>query len=273
MFGARVAVFATLIAVALVPRARLAEAAPKTAAKTTSTKATSPSPAAPERWCLPDLDVLPGDVCVASGQKDEGPRTLVVFLHGVIAPNTTWQWTQHLAVKRAAEKYGFVAALPPAPRGVGPEGMREAYAWPTAEATRKEREGEIVRTIESTRRRLEEKAGKPFDEVFVMGFSSGAYYATSLALRGRLAVDGYGVFAGGAAVMKPALAERERRPIYVGVCSKDDTTNKGARGLGGSLATWGWPYRMEEQPLGHMFTPEFIGRALHYLQAKKRDKS
>ena len=46
---------------------------------------------------------------------------------------------------------------------------------------------------------IEERAASdegraPFDEVFVVGFSNGAYYAGSLALRGKLDVAGYAVF-------------------------------------------------------------------------------
>ena len=52
-----------------------------------------------------------------------------------------------------------------------------------------------------------------------MGFSSGAYFVSSLALRNKLSVDGYAVFAGGTG-FGTKTAEGEKPPVFVGVCAK-----------------------------------------------------
>jgi hypothetical protein len=58
--------------------------------------------------------------------------TLVVFLHGVIKPNSGWQHAQQRAVARAAERYQFFVLMPRGRRGVGPKGMEDWWTWPTA---------------------------------------------------------------------------------------------------------------------------------------------
>lgn len=221
-------------------------------------------------WCAPEIQTLSETTCVA----DEAPRgdgerrTLVVFLHGVIAPKTTWQWTQERAMARAAKAFHVTVIMPQAPYAAkGPQGMGAGFAWPTAQAAQKEHEARILADLTRSRRELEARAGRPFDDVFVMGFSSGAYYAASLALRGAAHVDGYGLFAGGATLGGPTAAARA--PIYVGVAAKDGTTAKGSRGLAASLAAWGWPHLKDERAIGHMFDDVFVGHALAYLRRAK----
>ena len=49
------------------------------------------APSAPEpAWCAPELETLPGEICHFSPQAEgeAAPRTLVLYLHGVIQPGT-----------------------------------------------------------------------------------------------------------------------------------------------------------------------------------------
>lgn len=218
---------------------------------------------APASWCAPEVESLGNGVCHIDGRK-EGRRTLVIFLHGLIARNTTWQWTQHRAMARNAKNLGFAVIMPTAPP-VGPGGSG-GYAWPGAPSA--ETEQALVDTWSAARRTLEARNGQPFDEVFVMGFSSGAYYASSLALRGRLDVNGYAVFAGGAASSPPGHEVQRRAPIFVGVCARNPETAVGARALGASLAAWKWPSAVDEQPIGHMFGDVHVAHALRYLRGR-----
>lgn len=169
---------------------------------------------------------------------------------------------------RAAKAFHVTVIMPQAPYAAkGPQGMGAGFAWPTGHAAQEEHEARILSELTHARRELEAKAGRPFDDVFVMGFSSGAYYAASLALRGAANVDGYGLFAGGAAL--GGASATTRAPIYVGVAAKDPTTAKGSRGLSGSLAAWGWPHLTDERAIGHMFDDVFVGHALTYLRRAK----
>jgi pimeloyl-ACP methyl ester carboxylesterase len=228
----------------------------------------APATPATSSWCAPEVETLPGGVCHVDGRR-EGRRTLVVFLHGLIARGTTWQWTQHRAMARNAKNLGFAVIMPTAP-AVGPGGSA-GYAWPGAPPAR-EIEQALIDNWLAAQRLLEERNGQPFDEVFVMGFSSGAYYATSLALRGRLDVNGYALFAGGATSSTPGPEVRRHAPIFVGVCARNPETAVGARTLGASLAAWKWPSRVDEQPIGHMFGDAHVAHALAYLRGRVTPK-
>ena len=221
-----------------------------------------PTKSNPSSWCAPEVETLPGGICHVDGRR-EGRRTLVIFLHGLIARGTTWQWTQHRAMARNARNLGFAVIMPTAPP-VGPGGSG-GFAWPGGALSRESEEA-LIEPWMAARRLLEARSGSPFEEVFVMGFSSGAYYASSLALRGRLDVGGYAVFAGGAASTRPGADVKRRAPIFVGVCAKNPETAVGARALGSSLASWNWPSRVDEQPIGHMFGDVHVAHALRYLR-------
>jgi predicted esterase len=224
--------------------------------------AAGPAPA----WCAPELDALPGNVCHVDGNAEGGRRTLVILLHGLIARNTTWQWTQERAIARDAKQFHFAAIVPQGP-ALGPGGSA-GYGWPGG-APKPGVEDDLVKNWMSAKKLLEERAGKPFDEVFVLGFSSGAYYASSLALRGRLDVDGYGVFAGATSAGPPTKDFGKRAPIFVGVCARDRATAPDSRGFGYTLSTLSWPHKTDEQPVGHMFADNHIGHALTYLRGRK----
>src|SRR6185436_16594124 len=81
------------------------------------------------------------------------------------------------------------AAIMPQGQGVGVNSSG-GYAWPGSAGGEPAVEQELIGQWTAAQR--------PFDEVFVVGFSSGAYFATSLALRDRLKADGYVLLAGGA---------------------------------------------------------------------------
>lgn len=253
-------------------RPKAPKAAPVKASKTKpkAGKHTSASRAIAARptsvgWCAPETEALSDHLCYVDGRKSpDARRTLVIFLHGAIAENTDWQWTQERALVRQAKASGFQAIFPRSPLGKG------GYVWPGSLASIEEKEDAIVDEWASARRALEEREGKPFDDVFVMGFSSGAYYVSSLALRGRLDVDGYAVFAGGAGRHGPVVDGKRRVPVFVGVCAKDRQTASHSRAFAGALRAGGFPHRTDEQPIGHMFGDVHVAHAVAYLRSAKR---
>lgn len=218
-------------------------------------------------WCSPEVEALREDTCYIDGRRGarEGKRTLVVFLHGAIAKHTDWSWTQERALLRQAKASGFEAIFPRAPdNGVG-------YAWPGGAEAQKKHEADLIASWKRAQKQLESKHGARFDEVFVMGFSSGAYYVSSLALRGRLQVDGYATFAGGSIGHHKSDAGR-KLPVYVGICGADRQTAAHSRGFAGELATRGFPVRAEEHRVGHMFADPHVARAIAFLRAQNADK-
>ena len=105
--------------------------------------------------------------------------------------------------------------------------------------------------------------------MLVFGFSNGAYYATSLALRGRLDVDGYGVFAGGSGgkYSRHLAASAARKvPIFVGYGTLDQA-HRSQRELVQLLGELGWPHRAKVERIGHTVSDSQIRGALAFLGA------
>jgi predicted esterase len=149
--------------------------------------------------------------------------------------------------------------------------MVDYWAWPTSANAQHQHEAEVIEEWMAARRTLEDRAGRKFDKVFVFGFSSGAYYASSLALRGRLPVDGYAVFAGGAAPYPRTMMTnvRIRPPIFVGYGLKDKSAIRDARKLAAALRMLRWRHREMAVPrAGHTITDAELREAIGYLRRK-----
>jgi predicted esterase len=254
MHGVRLATL-TLLTVLATVLAALGDARAEPAEEKAKTAPAQPA------WCAPDYDALADGICHVGTTAGEERRTLVIFLHGAIARNVTWQHLQERALARQAKQSHFEAIFPRAPLGPG------GYVWPGTASEQEKVETELVSAWSQARRALEARNGRPFDDVFVMGFSSGAYFVASLALRGKLAVDGYATFAGGAGFGPPDGPAR-KPPVFVGVCAEDAQTAGHSRAFGSVLAARGFPHRVDEQPIGHMFGDLHVAHAVTWLRAQ-----
>jgi predicted esterase len=227
----------------------------------------APKPTAPVPWCSEETETLPNGLCYIDGRpKDASPgdrRTLVIFLHGAIAKDVDWQWLQERALTRQAKQSKFEAIFARAPLGAG------GYVWPGTKSAQEASEQELIDGWMEARAFLERRNGRPYDEVFVMGFSSGAYFVSSLALRGRLDVDGYAVFAGGAGGIARSDVTN-KVPVFVGVCAEDSQTANHSRGFGAALAARSWPHRVDERRVGHMFSDVHVAHAVSWLRKQVR---
>jgi predicted esterase len=227
------------------------------------------STATESRWCAPEFEVVGSEIChAAPPTRDRSPDTLVVFLHGVIQPDTEWQWAQQRAMARAALKLGVEVLMPRGRRGIGPRGMEDWWTWPTGVRARRAVEDQLVGEWQEAQRRLEGQRSAAFRRVVLMGFSNGAYYAASLALRGRLRVDGYALFAGGGAahLEKQARKIRLRPPIYVGYGGRDHMGKRDARAFGAVLRRLGWRHKFAGSPsAGHSMPDAQVRQALEFL--------
>ncbi len=232
-------------------------------------KVASPSATTPAAFCAPEIEALPNDVCYLDGSKHEPnkKRTLVIFLHGAIAKNTTWSWNHERMLLKLAKGTNIEVLFPRSPQtDVG-------YVWPGTRESQEAVEQTLIDQWMEAKRILEKRDnGRAFDEVFVMGFSSGAYFTSSLAMRGRLDVDGYAVFAGGQPMPAPAAPVQRRSPVFVGVCADDETTATHSRAFAGSLSAAGIPRAVSEQHVGHGLSHIHFTSALGYLRnMMKRD--
>jgi predicted esterase len=227
-----------------------------------------PAPKNPLDWCAPEVSELSDHVCYfEGGVPADGRRTLVIYLHGALATRPGFFYMQQRAMAFHAKRHAFTVLMPTGPSdGVG-------FVWPSSEKAQKEKEPEILAGIQKARADLEKRVGHPFDETFVVGFSSGAYYGSSLAVRGAMNVDGYIVLAGGSAWARPTKGEGEsakRAPVFVGVSAADPQTANHSRALAGSLATMHWPFKVEERGAGHMVDWTFMSHGIAWLRAQSK---
>ncbi|WP_437722304.1 alpha/beta hydrolase [Sorangium sp. So ce861] len=237
-------------------------------------QAAPPQAAAAAQWCAPELAALPGEVCAFLPAKAApGPRVLVIYLHGVVQPDSGWQWAQQRGAARAGARHGVAVMMPRGRRGIGPKTMMEDWwCWPTATAAQATHEDALLAEWDAARAELERRAGGRFERVLVFGFSNGAYYATSLAMRGRLPVDGYAAFAGGsgARYLERAGAQtRARAPIFVGWGGKDPA-HRDQVALAKMLRRLRWPSRSLGKPrAGHAMTDDQVDQAFAFLSGKR----
>jgi dienelactone hydrolase len=188
----------------------------------------------------------------------------VIYLHGALAMTPGFFYLQQRAMALHARRHGFTVLMPTSPSdGVG-------YVWPTSQAAQAAQEPAILAGISRARAALARRVGHDFDETFVVGFSSGAYYASSLAVRGALDVDGYLVLAGGSSWVKSELPGARRAPVFVGVSAADPQTAGHSRAFGGALAAMGWPSRVEERNAGHLVDWTFMAHGVAWLREQKQ---
>lgn len=231
----------------------------------------APPAATDARWCAAGFDEIEPGACYAPGPaRPDGRRTLVVFLHGLLDVGSGWQHAMQRGMALGGRRLGFSVLAPAGRVGAGPERRADQIGWPTSEAARAEVEDALVAEWARARAAVEKREGAPFDEVFVVGFSNGAYYAASLALRGRLDVDGYAVFAGGGAPNGTVAAARRvtnRRPVFVAIAARDGTA-KGSRQLADALGQLRWPHDSWARPIGHAVGDAQLDRALSFLRGR-----
>jgi predicted esterase len=201
-----------------------------------------------------------------------GPRTLIIHLHGVIQPDAPLQWNQQRIAAKVGASYGFTVIMPHGRRGIGPTGMEHWWAWPTNIDTRSKFEKALVAEWLAAKSELEKTSGAPFERTYIFGFSNGAYYATSLAMRGVVAVDGYALFAGGSGAPYHEFEGRKtknRVPIAV-AWGEADPSHEKQEDLVKLLSRLRWPsISLGHAHTGHTMSDLQVAEALGYLGSRK----
>ena len=248
-------------------------------------------------WCPPELETLAEGVCfsplperVAASSSAEAvaaagegralpapivgqPKTLVIFLHSLVTAKTDWQWQQYRMLARSGKEHGYAVLMPRGRLGIGPGRDPGTWAWPGAPETQKTHEAEVVDEWMAHKAAVEKRLGA-FEQLYVFGFSNGAYYATSLAMRGRLPVDGYGVFAGGSGSRYHRICGNNttnRPPVFVGYGKKDPDHHR-QNALLALLAELHWPHHHLAANVGHMATDAQLGAAVRFLRSRHAER-
>lgn len=218
-------------------------------------------------WCGKDVTELSDHVCYFEGPTPAtGRHTLVIYLHGMLATTPGFQYVQQRALANEAKALSFTVLFPTSPKTI------DGYFWPTSVSAQKEEEPRVLAQIAQARTDLAAKLGHSFDETFVVGFSSGAYYGSSLAIRSAMDVDGYIILAGGSSWARPPDPNAKRAPVYVGVSAADSQTASHSRAFAGTLAALHWPYHVEERNVGHLVDWGFMAHGIGWLRAQRGSK-
>ncbi|MBX3191885.1 MAG: hypothetical protein KF819_33145 [Labilithrix sp.] len=229
-------------------------------------------------WCIDGLEALDEDACYVLPKLAEGkPRRLLVYLHGIVPPlpTSTQKHTVHTIVMQASTRAGAAAIVPRGRRGIGPSGAKDWYAWPTAPATHAQHAAAIIARWIELKKKVEERAGAPFERTYLAGSSNGAYFIAALSMRsdldeGGFAVDGFGAMSGGSAAGKSAaaLTGKTPRPYYVGFGTYDDETKVNAKSLVAVLTAAAWPLRVAEHAVGHGAKEIYLDEAFAFWDAQ-----
>ena len=229
-----------------------------------------PVPSGP--WCAEEFETLPGDVCLYTPPAATAASTLVIFLHGVVKGGSDWQYNQQRAAARVAQQNGFVVLMPRGRMGAGSQKFFDHWNWPTSVTGQKLHEQEVLNEWRRARSIVEQRRQRPFEKLYVFGFSAGAYYAVSLALGNRFAANGFAAFAGGGAArdsVRRLSRVRPRAPIYVGWGLKDKARRDPEK-LAKVLKAAGWPHKASaRRGVGHAMTDSQAREAMSFFERKR----
>jgi predicted esterase len=228
---------------------------------------------AQKAWSAPESETLAEGMCYFAPESGEGAAagisSLVIFLHSLVAVDSDWQWEQQRLMIRTARASNFAVLMPRGLPGIGPGRAPNVLAWPGSPAMQEAHEAEILAAWDRARGQVERRRKARFDHVFVFGFSNGAYYTTSLAVREAYPADGYGIFAGGSgSAYNRLLAGRaeKRSPVFVGYGTKDPAREH-MNSLVRMLGDLHWRHAVKRAPIGHWVSDAQLQSAIRFLKS------
>jgi len=226
------------------------------------------APGAGSGWCLEGFADLDDGNCYLVPEVVREPKSLLVYLHGVIAPHGDTQRIVQGIVARNARSRGYVAYMPRGRRGLGPPPTQDWWSWPTTAEKHHRHAATMIQQWRDAAKSLEQLTGGPFARTYLAGSSNGAFFATALALSGEFEADGYGAMSGGSRAGKSVerIRARNRPPFYVGYGIYDDLKPHPIS-LGELLGQARWPHRVAAHRTGHGAREVYLDEAFELWQA------
>lgn len=231
----------------------------------------TPAPA----WCAEGTTSLDEGTCYfePAAAAGEAPTTLIVFLHSLVRANSDWQYEQQRLMMRTASAMNVAVLMPRGRVGIGPGRDPRTLAWPGSPQTQELYEESVLAEWDRARAAVETARGQKFNRLLIFGFSNGAYYATTLAVRQRYPADGYGIFAGGSgSKYNRLLATRSaaRVPVFVGYGTKDPAAPH-MHSLVRMLGDLHWPHQVKTAKIGHWVSDAQLQSAIRFLTHSSRE--
>jgi predicted esterase len=193
-------------------------------------------------WCGEGWIALDEGACLALPAHFAAPASLVVFAHGMIAPDAL-PTDEQATLLAAAHAHGFAVLFPRGRAGLctWEPGVVDDLCWPTKQEVVDQVGPGIVAEWDRAQARAEGRAGVRFDRRYLFGFSNGGYFVAFLTVEGRYRVDGAGLVGAGRTAVDESLSGPARPPFYLAVGEQEEeVTRQDAATLAQVLDRCGW---------------------------------
>jgi predicted esterase len=218
-------------------------------------------------WCAPGFEPIAGDGCLAAAETPRAGQPLIVYLHGRYARDAATEEVERqrrLALRATTRGFAVLALR----GGVGvctaPE-LANWVCWPSNEHNA-DRAPTFVTAWAQALATAHERTGSRAR--FLLGFSSGGYFAGLIVARGLFEVDALVVAHGGP--VEPVHALRGKPPLLL-LSADDDVAQDDMIRFDEDLAREQWAHDSYARSGVHDLTDEDIGAALAFFsRAKER---
>jgi dienelactone hydrolase len=222
-------------------------------------------------WCAEGLEPIAGGGCLAMPPAPRLPVPLVLYLHGVYdrATPTEELERQHRVAAHGTSRGYAVLALRSTEGACHPSLPTYAtrYCWPSNEEVA-DRAGSFVDGWQVVMGAAEQRVGK--GPRYVLGFSSGGFFAVLLAVRGLYPADAFVVAHAGP--VEPVKAMGSKAPILL-LSADDDISQEGMVRLDDELSRENWPHEHSARSGGHALTDSDIDAALGFFGQVRAEPS
>jgi predicted esterase len=223
-------------------------------------------------WCAPALTPIAGGGCFAaptSAARPAEPVPLVVYLHGRYSPATVAEeHARQARVATLATKRGFaVLALRGKQGQCTDPSLSDFWCWPSNEKNAADGAAFVVSwapAIADAERRLGAHGRR-----VLLGFSSGAYFATLIATRALHPFDAIAIAHGGP--VAPTAAAGAKIPLLLETAD-DDPSNEEMIRLSDELKKIEWPHHVFAREGGHELPETDVEMALTFFTRTKTEK-
>lgn len=193
-------------------------------------------------WCGEGWRTLEDGACLALPERFAGQPSLVVFAHGMIAPEAL-PVEEQTTLLAAVRTHGFAVLFPRGKAGLcaWDPGVSGHLCWPTKQEAVDVVGPGILAGWDAAQTRAEAIAGVRFERRYLFGFSNGGYFVAFLAVEGRYRVDGAGLVGAGRSAVDESLTGAARPPFYLAVGEQEEeVTRQDAAVLAAVLQRRGW---------------------------------
>jgi predicted esterase len=247
--------------------ARIHSHRPSAVIQTSDADAQTEPPLPPPDWCAPGFEPIEGGGCVAASGAVSKPQPVVVYLHGRYARDAAGEEVdrqRRLGARAKARGY-VVLALRGVLGGCAAADLSNWFCWPNSERDAGVALGFVdgwARALATAERRA---GGSP--SRFLLGFSNGGYFASLIAARGLLRLDG--IVVAHAGPIEPMRALSGKPPLLLLSADEDVAQDEMIR-LDDVLTREKWPHDSYARAGGHDLSDEDIDAALTFFSRAKQ---